>query len=70
MTKYVIKRNGVKEKFDISKIANAMHKAYLSVGEEITYDECLEQARFITKDLYKTAQKSRLKTFKTVLNYI
>jgi ribonucleotide reductase alpha subunit len=51
MTKYVVKRNGVKEKFDISKIANAMHKAYLSVGEEITYEECLEQAKFITKDL-------------------
>ncbi len=51
MTKYVIKRNGVKEKFDVTKIANAMHKAYTSVGEEVSYKECLDQAKFITKDL-------------------
>jgi len=51
MTKYVIKRNGVKEKFDVAKIANAMLKAYLSVGEKIDFDECLEQAEYITKDL-------------------
>jgi len=51
MTKYVIKRNGVKEKFDVTKIANAMHKAYSSVGEEVSYKECLDQAKFITKDL-------------------
>jgi ribonucleoside-diphosphate reductase alpha chain len=51
MTKYVIKRNGVKEKFDVTKIANAMCKAYTSVGEDTSYDECLEQAKFVTKDL-------------------
>ena len=51
MTKYVIKRNGVKEKFDVTKIANAMCKAYTSVGEEVSYKECLDQAKFITKDL-------------------
>jgi len=51
MTKYVIKRNGVKEKFDIEKIAHAMYKAYVSVGEEITFEECLNQAKLITKDL-------------------
>lgn len=55
---YVIKRNGVKEKFDVEKIANAMHKAYLSVGEEITKAECLVQAKFITKDLRKEADVS------------
>jgi ribonucleoside-diphosphate reductase alpha chain len=57
MTKYVVKRNGVKEKFDVSKIANAMHKAYLSVGEEISYKECLEQAKFITKDLLQNGSE-------------
>jgi ribonucleoside-diphosphate reductase alpha chain len=51
MTKYVIKRNGVKEKFDVTKIANAMCKAYTSVGEDVSYKECLEQAKFITKDM-------------------
>ncbi|MGD9964572.1 MAG: adenosylcobalamin-dependent ribonucleoside-diphosphate reductase, partial [Candidatus Izemoplasmatales bacterium] len=51
MTKYVIKRNGVKEKFDVTKIANAMCKAYTSVGEDTSYEECLEQAKFVTKDL-------------------
>ncbi len=51
MTRYVIKRNGVKEKFDVEKIANAMYKAYLSVGEDITHQECLKQAKNITKDL-------------------
>jgi len=51
MTKYVIKRNGVKEKFDIEKIASAMYKAYVSVGDKITFEECLSQAKLITKDL-------------------
>lgn len=51
MTKYVIKRNGVKEKFDVKKIASAMQKAYLSVGDEVSFKECLEQAKAITKDL-------------------
>ena len=54
MTKYVIKRNGVKEKFDLTKIANAMFKAYQSVGDEITYDECLIQAEMITKELIQS----------------
>ncbi|MBN2541077.1 MAG: adenosylcobalamin-dependent ribonucleoside-diphosphate reductase [Bacilli bacterium] len=49
----VIKRNGETEKFDLHKIANAMHKAYLSVGEEITQKECEEQAKIITKDYHK-----------------
>ena len=46
----VIKRNGEKEKFKLSKIANALHKAYISVGEEITSDECLKQAQDITSE--------------------
>ena len=49
----VIKRNGEKEKFNLSKIANAMHKAYLSVGEEISHEECVIQAKMITKDYHK-----------------
>jgi ribonucleoside-diphosphate reductase alpha chain len=55
---YVVKRNGVKEKFDVEKIANAMHKAYLSVGEQITKEECLSQAKFITKDLRNKSEIS------------
>ncbi|MDD4069504.1 MAG: ATP cone domain-containing protein, partial [Candidatus Izemoplasmatales bacterium] len=57
MTRYVVKRNGVKEKFDITKIANAMHKAYLSVGEKISYEECLDQAKSITKDLLQKSSE-------------
>ena len=49
----VIKRNGEKEKFNINKIAHAMYKAYISVGEEITEEVCLEQAKLITKDYHK-----------------
>lgn len=49
----VIKRNGEKEKFKLNKIAHALHKAYLNVGEEITEEECLEQANEITKDYHK-----------------
>lgn len=46
---FVIKRNGTREVFDAQKIAVAMHKAYLSVGSEITLAECLKQANKITK---------------------
>ncbi|MFP4178333.1 MAG: adenosylcobalamin-dependent ribonucleoside-diphosphate reductase [Acholeplasmataceae bacterium] len=47
---HVIKRNGKREAFDRSKIANAMLKAYREVGVSFTYEDCLEQARAITKD--------------------
>lgn len=46
---YVIKRNGIKEPFDLNKIANAMQKAYRSVGLSFTDEECLKQATEITK---------------------
>jgi ribonucleoside-diphosphate reductase alpha chain len=49
----VIKRNGEKEKFNLNKIAQALHKAYRSVHEEISEEECLEQAKIITKDYHK-----------------
>jgi len=49
----VIKRNGEREKFDLNKIANAMQKAYLSVGDLVSHEECLKQARNITKDYSK-----------------
>ncbi|XMB71863.1 adenosylcobalamin-dependent ribonucleoside-diphosphate reductase [Mycoplasmatota bacterium WC30] len=49
----VIKRNGEKEKFNINKISHALHKAYLSVGEDMSEKECLEQAIEITKDYNK-----------------
>ncbi len=51
----VIKRNGEKEKFNIKKIANAMQKAYLSVGEVITDKECLQQAEEITKEYHRNS---------------
>ncbi len=47
---YVIKRNGAKERFDLNKIGQALYKAYLSVGEDIKYEDCLNQAKEITKD--------------------
>ena len=46
---YVLKRNGSKEAFDLQKIANAMQKAYRSVGTEYSDEECLKQAQMITK---------------------
>jgi ribonucleoside-diphosphate reductase alpha chain len=49
----VIKRNGEKEKFNINKVASAMFKAYLSVGDDITMEECLAQAHEITKEYHK-----------------
>ena len=49
----VVKRNGEKEKFNLNKIANALLKAYHSVGEQISQEECLAQAKSITKDYHK-----------------
>jgi len=46
---FVVKRNGFKEEFDVQKIAIAMHKAYLSTGNEVSLQECLKQATKITK---------------------
>lgn len=52
----VVKRNGEKEKFDLNKIANALHKAYASVGETITQEECLSNAKMITADYLKNEE--------------
>jgi ribonucleoside-diphosphate reductase alpha chain len=45
----VIKRNGLVESFDVTKIAQAMLKAYQSVGAEFTEADCIKQAKEITK---------------------
>lgn len=47
---FVIKRNGVKEKFDKKKIAEALYKAYLSVDSKKTKSQCVEYARKITEE--------------------
>lgn len=53
---YVLKRNGSKEVFDLSKIAIALQKAYHSVGQEVSHEECLKQAQKITKSYSKDAE--------------
>jgi ribonucleoside-diphosphate reductase alpha chain len=53
---YVLKRNGSKEVFDLSKIAIALQKAYHSVGQEVSQEECLKQAQKITKNYAKNAE--------------
>jgi len=53
---YVLKRNGSKEVFDLSKIALALQKAYHSVGQEVSQEECLKQAQKITKGYSKDAE--------------
>lgn len=53
---FVLKRNGSKEPFDILKIANAMQKAFKSVGIEFSDEECLNQAKKITEN-YKEGQE-------------
>ncbi|MGD9910292.1 MAG: adenosylcobalamin-dependent ribonucleoside-diphosphate reductase [Candidatus Izemoplasmatales bacterium] len=58
---YVLKRNGAKEEFDVQKIAIAMHKAYLSVGSEVTLQDCLKQAQKITKS-YENGQVVNIET--------
>lgn len=50
---FVLKRNGTKEKFDLKKIAGAMFKAYQNVSSNYTFEDCLEQARKITKTYKK-----------------
>lgn len=45
---HVIKRNGLNEEFDVMKIANAMYKAYLSVGRDFSKEDCVAQATTIT----------------------
>ncbi|MBU1144108.1 MAG: adenosylcobalamin-dependent ribonucleoside-diphosphate reductase [Firmicutes bacterium] len=54
----VIKRNGAVESFDLNKIANAMQKAYKSVGISFTDEECLKQATEITKAYPKSQDVS------------
>ncbi|MDY0295181.1 MAG: adenosylcobalamin-dependent ribonucleoside-diphosphate reductase [Acholeplasmataceae bacterium] len=49
----VIKRNGTAEPFDLLKIAQAMQKAYRSVGLTFSDEECLKQATEITKSYAK-----------------
>ena len=46
---FVLKRNGSQETFDLKKIANAMLKAYQSVGADCSEEDCLKQAQEITK---------------------
>jgi len=53
---YVLKRNGSKEVFDLQKIAVAIQKAYQSVGQEVSNEECLKQAQKITKSYPKDAE--------------
>ena len=50
----VIKRNGLKEPFDLQKIANAMFKAYISESEKITIEACLEQAEEVSNQFEGT----------------
>jgi len=38
----------------LNKIASALHKAYISVGEELSINDCLRQAENITSDYSKT----------------
>ena len=47
---FVIKRNGVQEKFDKKKIADAMYKAYRSSGIKKSKAVCLEYAKKICDD--------------------
>lgn len=54
----VVKRNGAIEPFDLNKIANAMQKAYKSVGLSFTDEECLKQATEITKAYPKNQEVS------------
>ncbi len=53
---FVLKRNGTKEAFDIKKIANAMLKAYQNVSVDFSFEDCLKQARDITKAYAKTEE--------------
>jgi ribonucleoside-diphosphate reductase alpha chain len=55
---YVVKRNGAQEPFDLNKIANAMQKAYKSVGVAFSDEECLKQATEITKAYPKNQEVS------------
>lgn len=48
---YVVKRNGVKEKFDKKKISDAMYKAYRSVGNKKSKAECTLYAKKISDEL-------------------
>ncbi len=55
---FVIKRNGVKEKFDKRKIADALYKAYRSVGNKKTKIQCTEYAKKITDELHELEEVS------------
>jgi ribonucleoside-diphosphate reductase alpha chain len=44
---YVIKRNGSKEKFNEEKIASALNKVYTELERNITFEDCLLQAKKI-----------------------
>ncbi|MDI6452788.1 adenosylcobalamin-dependent ribonucleoside-diphosphate reductase [Peloplasma aerotolerans] len=55
---YVVKRNGAQEPFDLNKIANAMQKAYKSVGIVFSDEDCLKQATEITKAYSKNQEVS------------
>ena len=55
---FVLKRNGSQETFDLKKIANAMLKAYQSVGADCSEEDCLKQAHEITKAYPKNQEIS------------
>jgi len=45
----VIKRNGTKEQFDVNKIATALYKVYMEIGDRSkTKKLCKEQAKVIS----------------------
>ena len=49
----VVKRNGKVEHFDVEKIAHALLKAYQSVETQFTLEDCIKQAKEITKNYNK-----------------
>ncbi|MCF7924172.1 MAG: adenosylcobalamin-dependent ribonucleoside-diphosphate reductase [Candidatus Izimaplasma sp.] len=55
---FVVKRNGVKEKFDKKKIAEAIYKAYRSVDNKKTKQQCLEYAKKITDEFREVEEVS------------
>ena len=49
--KEVVKRNGSIESFNILKIASAIYKTRKDIGQDVTIDDCVPEARKIVEDL-------------------
>lgn len=49
--KRVVKRNGTEVSFNILKIAAAIYKTRIDVGQDITMEECVPEAREIVENL-------------------